>query len=369
MLRQLPIARNTLLRNRTQVTICIARIEPSMQKPPLNSSWPKRYLHLDPRGAGVQMNARCQQGRIQLDDSIDKRRNRNLSIRDNFSTAIRTFSRESQRGDERHALITGLDNDNQNDGSKLTPWLRQLWGGDGSSFSDSVKQPSHRKIISVESNMTDSETCETQKENDPKQSWLIDPLLRPHIRACLSDVEFESNELAARDTGLSVCTLGTGAGNATKMRSNTCTVVKNRGFSYLIDAGEGLQRQFTFSRINFRDVRKIFITHMHGDHVFGLPGLLLNMQVAGLNANKQRAVEIYGPVGLYNYIATALTLTNTELRRLNVQVFELQGGTQRSMRYAGNRKSFPEFHHKVSESAATRGCQIWSRTVLVSAHC
>jgi ribonuclease BN (tRNA processing enzyme) len=102
----------------------------------------------------------------------------------------------------------------------------------------------------------------------------------------------------------------------------------------------------------------LFAAHLHGDHVFGLPGFLLNLQVSSLNANKAHAIEIYGPVGLYNYIATSLSLTNTELRKLTVEVYELHGGTQRSMRYAANRKTFAEFHHKVrvvpSQSSAVK---------------
>ena len=42
------------------------------------------------------------------------------------------------------------------------------------------------------------------------------------------------------------------------------------GLSYLFDAGEGFQRQLQFTRANFRDITKVFISHMHGDHVLGL---------------------------------------------------------------------------------------------------
>jgi hypothetical protein len=251
----------------------------------------------------------------------------------------------------------------------LSPWIRQLWDRSSQSEKSSsvakaltgsfrtVADGTEQSDGSDGGDVFDSEVdlrndidpCSTKL--DPKRGWPIDPCLYPHVRACLSDIEFEDPEIAARDTGLSVCTLGTGAGNATRTRSNTCTVVRNGSYSYLIDAGEGLQRQFLSSRLSYRDVRKIFITHMHGDHVFGLPGFLLNVQVSSLNANKVHTVEIYGPVGLYNFIATALSLTNTELRKLTVEVYELQGGTQRSMRSAANRKTFPEFHHKVSRQS------------------
>lgn len=85
---------------------------------------------------------------------------------------------------------------------------------------------------------------------------------------------------------------------------------------------------------------------MHADHIFGLPGLLLHLQAANLYAHDKRNVEIYGPVGLYNYIVTSLTLSGSELRKLKVDVYELHGGTQRSMRPSSNRKHFHEFRQK-----------------------
>ena len=88
------------------------------------------------------------------------------------------------------------------------------------------------------------------------------------------------------------------------------------------------------------------VTHMHGDHVFGLPGLLLNLQLSGVNAGDERKLEIFGPVGLYNYIAMAVSLCCTELRKLDVTVYELVGGTQRSSRQVGNRRHFKDFQHR-----------------------
>lgn len=85
---------------------------------------------------------------------------------------------------------------------------------------------------------------------------------------------------------------------------------------------------------------------MHGDHVFGLPGLLLNLQLSGIQARERRTLEIFGPVGLYNYIATTLSLCGTELKKIDVIVYELHGGTQRSMRHAGNCNHYRDFRHR-----------------------
>jgi hypothetical protein len=170
----------------------------------------------------------------------------------------------------------------------VVSWLRPLWNDAKSPMSNSRLEPStvdrplgmDASDIASPFSLEPFDIQDTELENaqlesnheeqpdssasvllpDPKRTWPIDSALYPHVRACLSDIEFDDADLGSRDTGLSVCTLGTGAGNATRARCNTCTVVKNGSTSYLIDAGEGLQRQFLASRISFRDVRQIFIS-------------------------------------------------------------------------------------------------------------
>jgi len=157
-------------------------------------------------------------------------------------------------------------------------------------------------------------------------------------------------------TEMSICFLGTGAGSPACQRSTSGTVVKLAGTNYLFDAGEGIQRQFQFARGNnmrLQQIEKIFITHMHGDHIFGLPGLLLSLQTSYMqhitetkqkkkgntqhnnNNNKeeeqqeQPTVKIYGPPGLFNYIASSIILSCSKLHTLNVEVYELMGGRVR----------------------------------------
>jgi len=93
---------------------------------------------------------------------------------------------------------------------------------------------------------------------DPKEDWPLHRDLQNHIRACLPDIQFESRELGTRDTGLSVCLLGTGAGVGSRLRSNAATVVRHDGNAYLVDAGEGVSKQFYRSRVGTAAVRKIF---------------------------------------------------------------------------------------------------------------
>lgn len=81
---------------------------------------------------------------------------------------------------------------------------------------------------------------------------------------------------------------------------------------------------------------------MHGDHIFGLPSLILTLQAC---ANTQKAIQIFGPVGLYNFLAAILSLSYIEIRgQMTIEVFELQGGSRRWRHRAGSR-NYPEFRH------------------------
>ncbi len=90
-----------------------------------------------------------------------------------------------------------------------------------------------------------------------------------------------------------------------------CCVLK----TYLFDVGEGTLRQISSTRIKFNTINKIFITHLHGDHIFGLPTIVIAMQTAikvsrtAANASQPEDViplEIFGPVGIYSYLGTCM---------------------------------------------------------------
>ena len=91
--------------------------------------------------------------------------------------------------------------------------------------------------------------------------------------------------------------LGTGAGMPSKMR-NTSAVVLNlsaEGEGYwLFDCGEATQHQILHTSLKPRKIGKIFITHLHGDHIFGLPGLIGSRSFLG----GEERLDIYGPSGL-----------------------------------------------------------------------
>lgn len=72
-------------------------------------------------------------------------------------------------------------------------------------------------------------------------------------------------------------TLGCGSAKPTPAHQPSSTVVDHRGRLFMIDCGEGAQRSFQFHRLKPSRLGHIFLTHLHGDHVFGLPGLIGSM--------------------------------------------------------------------------------------------
>ncbi len=87
--------------------------------------------------------------------------------------------------------------------------------------------------------------------------------------------------------------LGTGGSYPSPRRNVSSLAVELDGDVYLMDCGEGTQRQMMRSSLSFMDVRKVFLTHFHGDHFLGLPGLIQSMK---LNERKE-PLEVYGPGG------------------------------------------------------------------------
>ncbi len=76
-------------------------------------------------------------------------------------------------------------------------------------------------------------------------------------------------------------TLGCGSAKPTVRHQPSSTVVEHRGTLYMIDCGEGAQLQFQRQKLKFGRLRHIFLTHLHGDHVLGLPGLVSTLALGG----------------------------------------------------------------------------------------
>ena len=93
---------------------------------------------------------------------------------------------------------------------------------------------------------------------------------------------------------LEITFLGTGAGVPSKDRAMSAVAVRQGSQVTLFDCAEGTQRQLMISKLSFMKIDQIFITHLHGDHMLGLPGLIQTMGMSG----RKSPLDVYGPKGI-----------------------------------------------------------------------
>ena len=118
--------------------------------------------------------------------------------------------------------------------------------------------------------------------------------------------------------------LGTSSGVPTRARnvSGVALRLPQRGEWWLFDCGEGTQHQILRSDLRISQLTRIFITHLHGDHVYGLAGLLSTIGLAGAS----RPVHIYGPAGLAEYLHASQLYSHTDFsRRIEVTTITEEG--------------------------------------------
>ena len=116
----------------------------------------------------------------------------------------------------------------------------------------------------------------------------------------------------ARGTArVQVTFLGTSSGVPTRSRNVSAVALRlpQRSELWLFDCGEGTQHQFLRSDLRVSQLSRIFITHMHGDHVFGLPGLLASLGLAGTCTG----IDLYGPDPLRDYLEGVLRTSSTRI--------------------------------------------------------
>lgn len=118
--------------------------------------------------------------------------------------------------------------------------------------------------------------------------------------------------------------LGTNAGVPSLQRNVTSIALRlmeERRSIWLFDCGEGTQHQFLKSPLKLSKLEKIFITHLHGDHIFGLPGLLSSRAYQG----GVTPLTLYGPPGIRRYVETSLELSQSRVN-YELHIVEHEGG-------------------------------------------
>jgi ribonuclease Z len=99
---------------------------------------------------------------------------------------------------------------------------------------------------------------------------------------------------------VSVTFLGTGGSVPSKHRALPSVLIRRGPDLLLFDCGEGTQKQFLQARAGINKKMRIFISHLHGDHLFGLPGMLHSLAFMG----RTRELQIYGPKGIGDFVSS-----------------------------------------------------------------
>lgn len=115
--------------------------------------------------------------------------------------------------------------------------------------------------------------------------------------------------------------LGTSSMVPTKERNQSGILISYGAEGILIDCGEGMQRQLKIAGIKLTKITKILISHWHGDHVLGLPGLIQSMSATGY----EKTLRIYGPVGTKRFMKKMFEVFLFD-RKIDFEVYETKKG-------------------------------------------
>tara|TARA_B100000900_G_C20466808_1_gene669627 strand:- start:93 stop:1004 length:912 start_codon:yes stop_codon:yes gene_type:complete len=106
-----------------------------------------------------------------------------------------------------------------------------------------------------------------------------------------------------------ITVLGCGSASPTSYRNHTSQVIQVQDRFFLIDCGEGTQVQLRKNKISMQKIQAIFISHLHGDHYFGLPGLLSTFHLLG----RENELDVYAPSDLLKILQSLFNASNTYL--------------------------------------------------------
>jgi len=116
-----------------------------------------------------------------------------------------------------------------------------------------------------------------------------------------------------------VLILGSNSAIPTLKRHPSSQLVLFDQMPYLIDCGEGTQLQLRRYKQKFQKIRQIFISHLHGDHYYGLPGLITSMHLLG----REKPLSLFGPKGIKEILDVNFKHSRTKLR-YPLEIIELE---------------------------------------------
>ena len=116
-----------------------------------------------------------------------------------------------------------------------------------------------------------------------------------------------------------VIPLGTGSALPSRERHFSATVVQLESSLFLFDCGEGTQHRFLDADLRLTRIEAIFITHLHGDHYFGLPGLLSTLTLL----NHDKPLAVVGPRGVKEFIDSIPSRNKAHETSLDINILEI----------------------------------------------
>jgi ribonuclease Z len=116
--------------------------------------------------------------------------------------------------------------------------------------------------------------------------------------------------------------LGTGSAVPTARRNHPSMLLKYKEENILFDCGEGTQKQIRIAKLNPCKITRILLTHWHGDHIFGLPGLLQTLAMS----NYSKTLKVYGPRGTKHYMDLYKNLYLRKGEELKLEIHEIDSG-------------------------------------------
>ena len=143
--------------------------------------------------------------------------------------------------------------------------------------------------------------------------------------------------------------LGTGGSWPTPQRNTLSIGIRVDDEGLLFDCGEGTQTSLMKSSLSLMKIKRIFITHFHGDHFLGLPGLIQTMSFYG----RTEPLEIYGPIGASSVLGNLLSIGYYSLN-FEIRIEELKGNGsvnfgEYSISYAKANHTIPALSYSLTE--------------------
>lgn len=129
---------------------------------------------------------------------------------------------------------------------------------------------------------------------------------------------------------LTIHFIGTGSGAPSPERGSPSILIRREGVGLMFDCGEATQLAMRRQKLRFRGLEAIFISHMHGDHVLGLPGLIMTLN---LNTNIEK-LRVYGPRGISHYLSCVFEATAFQ-PKLELEVREIEQTSSPILVYRG----------------------------------